>query len=101
VTEDAITALAVGMMGEHGLIDRGWEFRFEDSLPSSAGPLLGHTSLAERRIRLARDYALSRWPDQIRATMLHEIAHALAGEEHYGHGPGFQAKLEELRHADI
>lgn len=100
MTEDAIAEMAVEMMTAHGLMDRGWGFRFEDELPSSVGPLWGHCSLTERIIRLPRS-AVGRWPDQIRKTMEHEITHATAGEEHYGHGPGFKARLEEIRNAHV
>jgi len=102
MTEREISILAFDLMAEHGLLVEGWAFRFEDTLPATDGTdLAGHCSWMERRIRLARKYALNYDETRVRRVLLHEIAHALVGVENAGHGEVFQAKLAEVADAAV
>ncbi len=71
------------LMDEHGLTD--WTFAFLES-----GRRLGDCRYRDRVIRVGRAHALEGNDAQIRDTVLHEIAHALAGPG-AGHGPVWKA----------
>ena len=75
--------LARELMDEHGLQD--WSFEF-----SSARRRLGECREREKLIRVAIHHAVAGDPRGIRDTILHEIAHALAGAKS-GHGPAWKA----------
>lgn len=89
--------LAVSLMRQHGLLERGWRFRF-----SSGRQQLGAAEVREqphpytgrpmqiKTIRLSRHLVRLNGEAEVRDTILHEIAHALAGPEH-GHGPKWRA----------
>ena len=70
------------LMDEHGLAD--WSFRF-----SAARHRLGECRERERVIVLGRRHAVNGAPPAVRDTILHEIAHALAGAK-AGHGPAWK-----------
>ena len=74
-----IAATARGLMDEHGLAE--WTFAFLE-----AKRRLGDCNFDERVIRIGRAHALDASEAEIRDTILHEIAHALAGPEAC-HGP--------------
>lgn len=82
-------ALALKLMSEHGL--GGWHFCFNRKLrqlglcfyPCEANAWTG-------RIELSVHYTERASPECLRDTILHEIAHALAGEG-TGHGPAWKA----------
>ena len=65
---------ARSLMDEHGLAS--WTFRF-----SAAERRLGECREREKVIRLSRRHAVHGDPREVRDTILHEIAHALAGAE--------------------
>ncbi len=67
------------LMDRHGLGD--WSFRF-----NAARKKLGVCRYREKLILLSREHAAGGTPVQITDTILHEIAHALAGPR-VGHGP--------------
>ena len=69
-----VAATARGLMDEHGLGE--WTFAFLE-----AERRLGDCNYAERVIRIGRTHALDASDAEIRDTILHEIAHALAGPE--------------------
>ena len=76
---NGVAGMARRLMDEHGLT--GWTFAFVEAKKS-----LGNCHFQHRVIRISRTHALEGSEEQIRDTMLHEIAHAIAGYE-AGHGP--------------
>ena len=83
-----VAALARELMNEHGLHE--WTFRF-----SSARSRLGECRERERLIRLSRRHAVNAGPREVKDTILHEIAHALAGAK-ARHGPAWKAVARRL-----
>ena len=73
---------ARSLMDEHGLGD--WTFRF-----SAARSRLGECREREKLIRIGIRHAVTAEPREVRDTILHEIAHALAGAK-AGHGPAWK-----------
>ena len=78
-----IAAMARGLMDKHGLDT--WTFAFLE-----AERRLGDCNFQDRVIRVGRAHALDASEAEIRDTILHEIAHALAGPE-ARHGPKWKA----------
>ena len=76
---DGVAGMARRLMDEHGLT--GWTLAFVE-----AKRRLGDCHFRHRVIRISRTHALGGSKEQIRDTVLHEIAHAIAGRE-AGHGP--------------
>ncbi len=71
------------MMDRHGL--RHWSLHF-----SHGERELGRCQFRDQAILISRNHAVSHAPECVEDTILHEIAHALAG--HYaGHGPKWKA----------
>ena len=83
-----IADMARRLMDENGLAD--WTFAFLE-----AERRLGDCHFEERVIRLGRAHALDGSEAGIRDTVLHEIAHALAGPE-ARHGPKWKAIAKRL-----
>ena len=79
--------LALNLMAEHGL---SWNFRWD-----RAKKRAGQTNFTTRTITLSKHLTQLCTEEQVRHTILHEIAHALVGHGH-GHGPVWQAKAKEL-----
>ena len=79
---------ARALMDEHGL--EAWAFRF-----SAAESRLGECREREKVIRLSRRHAVNGDPREVRDTILHEIAHALAGAA-ARHGPAWKAVAKRL-----
>lgn len=65
-------ALANTMMTEHGLIAKGWHFAFD-----RAKKRLGACHYWTKKISISKYMAAYATEEQVRQTMLHEIAHAL------------------------
>src|SRR5689334_17680081 len=80
---DELAAMAAAEMRTHGLAD--WTFRL-----SAAGRRLGVCKYRRKRIEIAAYYARHSPAAAVRDTLLHEIAHALAGPT-AGHGPAWKA----------
>ena len=76
------------LMDEHGLHE--WTFRF-----SPAESRLGECREREKVIRLSRRHAVNGDPREVRDTILHEIAHALAGAK-ARHGPAWKAVARRI-----
>ena len=76
---NAVAEMSRRLMDEHGLAD--WTLAFVE-----ARRRLGDCDFRDRVIRIGRAHALEGSEEKIRDTVLHEIAHALAGRE-AGHGP--------------
>jgi predicted SprT family Zn-dependent metalloprotease len=88
----ATRALAVQLMTRHKLY--GWEFAFNQNVHRAgvcrypADDIPGRIELSVHFIEL-NDY------EEVRDTILHEIAHALVGEDH-GHDEVWKAKCREI-----
>ena len=76
---NGVAGMARRLMDEHGLT--GWTLAFVE-----AKRRLGDCHFQHRVIRISRTHALGGSKEQIRDTVLHEIAHAIAGRE-ASHGP--------------
>ena len=76
---NGVAGMAQRLMDDHGLT--GWTLAFVE-----AKRRLGDCHFRHRVIRISRTHALEGSEEQIRDTVLHEIAHAIAGRE-AGHGP--------------
>ena len=83
-----IAGMARRLMDEHGLT--GWTLAFVESRSS-----LGACDFSDRQIRIGRGHALEGNEEEIRDTVLHEIAHAIAGPE-AGHGPLWKATARRI-----
>jgi len=72
--------LALSLMEEHGLLEKGWTFRFD-----KATSRLGACHYHKKEISLSRLMVLYAEREDVEQTMLHEIAHALLPPEvgHY------------------
>ncbi|HEY8747772.1 MAG TPA: SprT-like domain-containing protein [Tepidisphaeraceae bacterium] len=84
---DDAKAMAVQLMGLHGLW--GWTFRFDH-----ARRRFGCCRYRAKAISLSRWLVLLNTPDQVRDTLLHEIAHALTPGD--GHGAKWKRKCAEI-----
>ncbi len=71
--------LARELFIQHGLVR--WSFGFDRAVRRA-----GLCNYRDRRITLSRQLVLAADAEQIRQVLLHEIAHALAGQR-AGHGP--------------
>lgn len=76
------------LMDRHGLND--WSFRF-----NAARRTIGSCREQEKVIQLSRHHAANDPSAQVTDTILHEIAHALAGNA-AGHGPVWKAIAERI-----
>lgn len=83
-----VANMARRLMDEHHLKD--WTLAFVESY-TRAGDCL----YRDRLIRISRRHALEHADDRIRDTVLHEIAHAIAGPE-AGHGPLWKAVARRI-----
>ena len=83
-----VAGMARQLMDEHGLT--GWTLAFVE-----AKRRLGDCHFKERVIRISRSHALEGNEEQVRDTVLHEIAHALAGRE-AGHGRLWKATARRI-----
>src|SRR3954469_8503976 len=89
---DDAARMARELMGEFGLNGSGlfgwgatWEFGWNRRKRS-----LGLCRYRERRMELSVHFVTANGEGEVRETILHEIAHALAGEK-AGHGPKWKA----------
>ena len=83
-----VAAQARALMDRNGLHD--WSLRF-----GNARKKLGECRAKEKLIVLSRAHAAGGAPDDVTDTILHEIAHALAGPA-AGHGPTWKAVARRL-----
>ena len=74
---------AVELMAKHGLVE--WKFGIADSKRR-----LGVCKYDQKQIEIGEFYARNNPEESVLDTLLHEIAHALAGPE-AGHGPVWRA----------
>ena len=85
---NGVAKMARRLMDEHGLT--GWTFAFVE-----AKRRLGDCHFRHRVIRISRAHGLEGNEEQIRDTVLHEIAHAIAGRE-AGHGRLWKATARRI-----
>jgi predicted SprT family Zn-dependent metalloprotease len=81
--------LANQLMKEHGLYPQ-WSFQF-----TNAVRIFGSTNFNKRLIKLSRVLTEINDEEHVRDTILHEIAHALAGPG-IGHGPTWKQIAIEI-----
>jgi predicted SprT family Zn-dependent metalloprotease len=79
----AAEVLARGLIAEHGLVE--WHFGWNRRKRA-----LGLCRYRERRIELSHHFVRENELGPVRETILHEIAHALAGQR-AGHGAAWKA----------
>ena len=80
--------LAVELMARHGLHD--WTFAF-----NHGRQMMGLCRYAKKRIELSAHMVERNGEDEVRDTILHEIAHALVGPSH-GHDEVWKRKCIEI-----
>lgn len=80
--------LAQALIAEHRL--RGWVFQYNRGKRT-----LGMCDYTRKRIELSQYFVAHNDEAAVRDTILHEIAHALAGER-AGHGPKWRAACERI-----
>ena len=85
---NAVAGMARRLMDEHGLTH--WTLTFVE-----AGRRCGDCCFRDRVIRISRTHAVEGSDGQIRDTVLHEIAHAIAGRA-AGHGPVWKAAARRI-----
>jgi predicted SprT family Zn-dependent metalloprotease len=85
---ETTAALADDLLQEFGLTD--WIFRFDHSTRRA-----GCCSYHNKRISIAFDLARNAPDEEIRDTLLHEIAHALVGKNH-NHDSTWKTKAKEI-----
>lgn len=83
-----VAAQARDLMDRNGLAD--WSLGF-----NGAARKLGVCRYRQKEILLSRKHAVDGTPDQVSDTILHEIAHALAGSG-AGHGPAWKKIARQL-----
>ena len=88
MSEQRATAHALALMQQHGLND--WQFQLDH-----ARQRCGSCNYSRRKITVSRHLLQHNAPEEITATILHEIAHALVGPGH-GHGPRWQAMARSI-----
>ena len=84
ISEQRARNLAVKYMEEYSLFDAGWSFGFD-----RAKARFGQTHFGRKTITLSRPFLSHVTEEQLIDTILHEIAHALAGPG-VGHGPAWR-----------
>jgi predicted SprT family Zn-dependent metalloprotease len=82
--------LAIELMNEHGLINKGWFFIFD-----RAKRRLGSCNYRDRKITLSSNLTELRDEQNVRNTILHEIAHAIVGGRN-GHNHIWRSKAIEI-----
>lgn len=83
-------SMAVKLMGTHGLIDKGWTFSFDN-----AKKRYGCCRYSRKSISLSSPLTEIREKENVKNTILHEIAHALVGSGH-NHDSVWKTKAMEI-----
>lgn len=85
----ATKALAISLMEQHGLIEKGWKFEFDN-----AKKRFGICKYRPKIIGLSKILVTLNEIDKVKNTILHEIAHALT--PNHGHDSIWKAKAKEI-----
>ena len=85
-----VKIIAVSLMKQHNLLQKGWRFEFDN-----AKKRFGCCYYYERKITLSSELCKLNDESHIRDTILHEIAHALVGVGH-GHDAVWKRKAIEI-----
>lgn len=84
---------ANALLREHGLADAGWHFGWDNARRRG-----GQCDFGMKRITMSR-YLVPAWTEEeVRQTLLHEVAHALAGHK-AAHGPEWVRIARSLGHS--
>lgn len=83
-----VRRLGESLLAEHGLV--GWSFGFDNARRRA-----GLCNYSARRVSVSRTLMALYSPAQVRETILHEVAHALAGAEH-GHDAVWRAVARRI-----
>jgi hypothetical protein len=102
VTREDAVRLANEAMAKHGLTDKGWRFRLNTNrsrlgvckFAKTRGRGMFRTVVPVKRIEISI-HCIAMGFDTFNDTLLHEIAHALAGPE-AKHGPVWRAIAREI-----
>ena len=81
--------LAIQLMGKHDLINQGWKFEFDNRKNSG-----GTCRYLSKRITLSKIYVQAVSLEEVKNTILHEIAHALCPK--HGHDHVWRRKALEI-----
>lgn len=84
---------AIDALREHGLIERGWTFKFDN-----APKRFGHCRWVTKEISLSRKLVLLNEEAEVFETILHEVAHALHAEARgrSDHGPEWRRIAQSI-----
>ncbi|MDF7801652.1 SprT-like domain-containing protein [Pontiellaceae bacterium B1224] len=85
---ESVQQLARQLMAEHGLTS--WRFKFDHSTRRA-----GCCYFRDKLISIAFEHARTGSDEEVRDTLLHEIAHALVGKKH-NHDAVWKAKAREI-----
>ena len=81
--------LAISLMTEHGIVERGWRFEFDN-----AKKRFGCCRYGSKRITLSVHLTELNGVENVKDTILHEIAHALCPRQ--GHNYVWKRKALEI-----
>ena len=84
------TELAIELMTQHGLMVKGWQFSYNNRKRG-----LGLCNNWKKIIELSKPLTLINDEAEMRNTILHEIAHAMAGHA-AGHGPVWKLMAHQI-----
>ena len=90
MTENSVRILAITLMQRHGLSVIDWKFAFDN-----ARRRLGYCSYRKKTISLSKNYLPILDEEEIKDTILHEIAHALVPRKN-GHNGVWRQKAIEI-----
>jgi predicted SprT family Zn-dependent metalloprotease len=82
--------LAWKLMSQHNLVYEGWDFQFD-----RAKKRFGQCNYTLKLIKLSAPLTEINSEEEVRDTILHEIAHAIAGY-HAGHGYAWQQVCKRI-----
>ena len=83
-------AFAVFKMVEHGLMDKGWKFQFDTAVRT-----FGYCHHGRKTVSLSKPLTELNDEQEVKDTILHEIAHALCPRG-AGHGDLWKQKCREI-----
>lgn len=87
-----VTDMAQALMKDHGLFEKGWTFKIDRAKARCGCCMFGPNVISISKFYIQGRRVTSR---DVRNTVLHEIAHALAGPD-AGHGPEWKAIAQEI-----